>query len=133
MRRSKNAAPGRLVVSGLFALITLLLALAVIPGETAQAQANSNGRSELILTNLPPRGSKAYKHLLGLAGKEANGQMLTYTQSEMWSMPTPRIESVIRQGGALGVKMTRLGADWNHILKDPTTPMAMSVAQNTMP
>ena len=132
MRRSKNAAPGRLVGSGLFALITLLLALVVIPGETAQAQANSNGRSELILTNLPPRGSKAYKHLFGLAGKEANGQMLTYTQSEMWSMPTPRIESVIRQGEALGVKVTRLRADWNHILKDPTTPMAMSVAQDTM-
>ena len=75
MRRSKNAAPGRLVGSRLFALTTLLLALAVIRGETAQAQANSNGRSELILTNLPPRGSKAYKHLFGLAGKEANGQM----------------------------------------------------------
>ena len=95
-----------------------LLASAISAGRPGLAQdAKSDGRSELILSNLPPKGSKAYKDLLGRAGKDANGQVLGFTQSEMWSMPTSRIEDVIRQGETLGVKMTRLGADWNQVLK----------------
>jgi len=70
--------------------------------------------------------------LLGLAGKTANGQVLGFTQSEMWSMPTARIEDVIRHGETLGVKMTRLSADWNQVLKAPTAPMAMSPPQEAM-
>ena len=47
-----------------------------------------DGRSELILSNVPPMTSTAYKHLLGLPGKAANGQVLGFTQSEVWSMPS---------------------------------------------
>jgi hypothetical protein len=132
MRPSRNAA--RVLVSrGFFAVVMVVLASDVIPGWPALAQdAKSNNRSELVLTDLPPRDSKAYKHLLGLAGKQASGQVLRYTQSEVWSMPSQRIEGVIRQGAALGVKISRLGADWNHILKSPSAPMAMSDAQHTM-
>jgi hypothetical protein len=85
-----------------------------------------------VLTNLPPKGSKAYKDLFDLAGKEANGQVLRFTQSELWSMPSSRIEAVMKQGQGLGVKMTRLTADWNHILKPPSAPMQMSHAQETI-
>jgi hypothetical protein len=131
---STHTAPGRAVRFGLFALITWLLASAVVADRPALAQATQggDGRSELVLSNLPPRGSKAYKNLLGLAGKQANGQVLGFTQSEMWSMPSPRIDSVIRHGEALGVKITKLGADWNQILKAPNAPMAMSGPQETM-
>jgi Metallo-peptidase family M12 len=133
MHTSKIAVLDRFVGFCLMAMATLLLVSAVTPVWPVLAQdAKSNVRSELILTDLPPRGSRAYKHLLGLAGKQANGQVLGFTQSEMWSMPASRIESVIRRGEVLGVKMTRLGADWNQVLKDPSAPMAMSVAQETM-
>jgi hypothetical protein len=116
-----------------FFLAVLSLASVVLTDRVAFGQeAKDDGRSELILTNLPPRRSKAYKDLRGLAGKEANGQVLGFTQSEMWSMPSSRIEGVIRQGEALGVKMTRLSADWNQILKAPSTPMATSGSQETL-
>ena len=114
-------------------LVAALLASAISAVRPGLAQdAKSEGRSELILQNLPPKGSKAYNDLLGRAGKTANGQVLGFTQSEMWSMPTSRIEDVIRQGEALGVKMTRLGTDWNQVLKRPSAPMAMSPSQEAM-
>src|SRR4029077_5524275 len=114
-------------------LVFTFLTLAVAVGRPAVGQdARNVGRSELILSNLPPKGSKAYNDLLGRAGKTANGQVLGFTQSEMWSMPTSRIEDVIRQGEALGVKMTRLGTDWNQVLKRPSAPMAMSPSQEAM-
>src|SRR5262249_57028338 len=87
---------------------------------------------EIVLSTPPPRGAKGYNALLGLAGKTANGQILGFTQSEVWSMPQSRIDIVIRQGEALGVKTTRLGADWNEILKAASAPMAMSDSQRTM-
>ena len=114
-------------------LVAALLASAISAVRPGLAQdAKSEGRSELMLQKLPPRGSKAYNDLLGRAGKTANGQVLGFTQSEMWSMPTSRIEDVIRQGEALGVKMTRLGTDWNQVLKRPSAPMAMSPSQEAM-
>ena len=69
--------------SGRFALLGLLaaaaLSVAEVPATLAQG-AKKEARAELILSNLPPKGSKAYKDLLGLAGKEAKGQVLTFTK-----------------------------------------------------
>jgi hypothetical protein len=110
MRPSRNAARD-LVGRGCIAVVTVVLASDIIPWPALAQDAKSNNRSELVLTDLPPRGSKAYKHLLGLAGKQASGQLVRYTQSEVWLMPSQRIEGVIRQGAALGVKISRLGAD----------------------
>jgi metallopeptidase family M12-like protein len=114
---------------GFFMLVAQALAAIALGAPAALAQ---EVRSEIVLTNLPPRNSKAYKDLIGLAGKTANGQILTLSQSEVWSMPTPLIEGVIRKGETLGVRMTRLGADWNEILKPPSAPMPMSGSQETM-
>jgi hypothetical protein len=107
-------------------------ALAQQKAKQDKPERTSEGRSEIILTNLPPKNTKAYKDLLGLAGKTANGQVLTYSGAEMWAMPDSRIDRVIRAGQSLGVKTTRLGADWNHILKAPQAPMPMSAAQSSM-
>ena len=114
---------------GWLMLATQLLAVLAFCAPPVLAQ---EGRSELVLSNLPPRNSKAYKDLIGLAGKTANGQILGLSQSEVWSMPTPLIEGVIRRGETMGVKMTRLGADWNEILKPPSAPMPMSGSQESM-
>ena len=111
-----------------------LLAAAILPIGPGLAQTGDRGaqRGEVVLSNLPPRGSKAYNALLALAGSTANGQVLGFTKSEVWSMPESRIDSVVRRGAALGVKTTRLGGDWNHILKAPSAPMVMSDKQETM-
>jgi hypothetical protein len=114
-------------------LLAVLVGIGVGAERPAWAQpASGEERGELVLTNLPPRTSKAYKDLLGLAGKTANGQVLTLTQAEVWSMPSARIDGVIRQGEALGVRTLRLGADWNQILKPPSAPMPMSGTQQSM-
>ena len=121
--------------SGRFALLGLLaaaaLSVAEVPATLAQG-AKKEARAELILSNLPPKGSKAYRDLLRLAGKEAKGQVLTFSQAEMWSMPKSRIDDVIRNGATLGVKTTTLGADWNHVLKTPSAPMPMTGEQESM-
>jgi hypothetical protein len=83
----------------------------------------------VILSNLPPRGSRAHKDLLGLAGKEAKVQALGFSQSEMWSMPRSRIDDVLRRGEHLGVKAIKLGTDWNHVLKPPSGQVSMTGAQ----
>jgi hypothetical protein len=115
----------------LAAVVISIAAGPVVPPALSQ-DTKKEGRGELILTNLPPKGSKAYKDLLGLAGKTARGQVLTYSESEMWSMPQDRLDVVIRQGERLGVKTTKLGDDWNHVLKAPSAPMPMSGPQESM-
>src|SRR5262249_26816136 len=116
MRISPSTTPIGCGRFGFPVLVSSLLVWGALADRAAQAQdAGSDGRSELVLSNLPAHGSKAYRDLLGLAGKTANGQVLGFTRSEVWSMPSARIESVIRQGAALGVQTTKLGSDWNQI------------------
>jgi Metallo-peptidase family M12 len=119
------------------AVLALLLVgapLLLAPAALAQATKNAKGgqRGEIILTNLPPRGSKAYNALLGLAGKTARGEILTLSKAEMWQMPEDRISEVMRSGAAKGVKITKLGADYNQVLKAPSAPMKMTSAQESM-
>src|SRR5215471_9369162 len=96
----------------LYALAMLLLGSGVCDWPAHAQDAKSEGRAQLILSNLPPKKSQAYKDLLALAGKDVNGQLLGFTKSEMWSMPSSRIESVLRKGETLGVRMVRLAPDW---------------------
>ena len=124
----KVAALGALSV----AMILSIVAWSSFAPPARAQEAKSVGRGKLILTNLPPRGSKAYKDLLRLAGKEAKGQVLNLTQAEMWSMPENKIDGVVRQGASMGVKITKLGADWNHVLKSPGAPMAMNSLQQSI-
>lgn len=64
-------------------LANLCIATAALVIWGAHAQDSKEAWAELILTNLPARGSHAYKNLLALAGKEAWGQIQPYTQSEV--------------------------------------------------
>jgi hypothetical protein len=117
---------------GLYALAMSLLGSGVCDWPAHAQDAQSEGRAQLILSNLPPKKSQAYKDLLALAGKDVNGQVLGFTKSEMWSMPSSRIESVVRKGETLGVTMVRLASDWNQILKSQTAPSALSGAQEAV-
>jgi hypothetical protein len=117
---------------GLYALAMLLLGSGVSDWPAHAQDAKSEGRAQLILSNLPPKNSQAYKDLLALAGKDVNGQLLGFTKSEMWSMQSSRVESVVRKGETLGVKMVRLAPDWNQILTSQTAPIALSSAQEAV-
>ena len=130
--RARQTCSAKLTRSAKLGWLTLAaLLVAVGAGGVTPAQAQEE-RSELVLSNLPPRGSRTYKELLGVAGKTANGQVLHLSQSEVWSMPTSRIESVIRRGESLGVKMTKLGTDWNEILKPSSVPIPFTGPQQEM-
>ena len=128
--------PVRVLSSCARRLVVVLVGSAILaaaPAPTVLAQnAKNDDRAELILSNLPPKGSKAYNALLRLAGKEAKGQVLGFTKAEMWSMPKARAESVMREGAARGVKTTMLGEDWNQVLKAPAGPVPMTGAQAPM-
>jgi hypothetical protein len=124
----------RFPLLGVYLLALLSFGSAVVGAQTACAEGRTNEarRSELILTNLPPKGSRAYNDLLALAGKDVYGQVLGFTKSEVWSLPSSRVESVTRQGERVGVYIARPGRHWNQILNAPVTPVAMSSAQETL-
>jgi hypothetical protein len=117
---------------GLYALAMSLLGSGVCDWAAHAQDAQSESRAQLILSNLPPKKSQAYKDLLALAGKDVNGQVLGFTKSEMWSMPSSRIESVLRKGESLGVTMVRLAPDWNQILTSQTAPISLSSVQEAV-
>src|SRR6516165_3773266 len=114
--------------SARFVVIAVLAAGAFAAHSLAQ-DLPSDRRVKVILSNLPPRGSRAHKELLGLAGNQAKIQVLGFSQSEMWSMPRSRMDDVLRRGEHLGVTAIKLGADWNHVLKPPSGQVSMTGAQ----
>jgi hypothetical protein len=87
--------------------------LALLTAGTALAA--DSAAVELILSNLPPKGSEAYNELVTLAGKEATHQLLPMTQSEMWSVPKQNVDAVKKGAAGRGAGAYELGADWNQV------------------
>jgi hypothetical protein len=100
-----------------------VIALALLTAGTASAaeldlaQKGKNARVELILSNLPAKGSKAYDELVVLAGKGATRQLLPMTQSEIWSTPKRNADAVKKGAAARGVGVYELDADWNEVFR----------------
>jgi hypothetical protein len=116
-----------------FSRHALAAAAFAMPFFTAPAlTADDANRVELIMENLPPAASKDYKALRGVAGPQAKGQALTMTKAEMWSVPPERVEELFRAALLKGVKITRLGSDWNHMFKSAPQASPMSDAQKSM-
>lgn len=94
-----------------------------------------NERAGLVMSNLPPAGSKDYDTLDKLAGKSA-GQTLTQTlamtKSEMWSVPASRLDALLAAASAQGVIVTRLDAAWNHTLAPMPEGAGMTAGQKAM-
>jgi hypothetical protein len=95
--------------------LALLSAAAALAAEFDLAQKKKNAAVELLLSNLPAKGSKGYNELVTLSGKEATHQLLSMTQSEIWSMPKQNADAVKKGAAARGVGAHQLGADWNHV------------------
>lgn len=104
----------KLVAAGCLAI------LAIFP---LQAQ-KADDRVELIMQNLPPRGTQEYKALLRHAG-EAKGQVLHLTKCEMWSVRRSRVEALKKAAAAKNVTVRVLDESWNEVFKpmDSGAPM----------
>jgi hypothetical protein len=129
---SQQCSVGRVDGSGLVLALVLALAVPLVtglpPAQAAGKDKKDDGRGEVILSNLPPEGSSAYKELLRIAGQKAKGQILKLTQSEVWKVPRSLIGKVKAHCEKTGVDITPVPPDWNQILKPPPQ-LSMTNAQ----
>ena len=120
---SHQSWPSRAARSGwspalILALVGLLVP-AALPAQAAGKDKKDDDRGEVILSNLPAKGTSAYKELLRIAGSKAKGQILSLTKSEVWKVPKSLIGRVKAHCEKTGVDIIPVQADWNQILKAP--------------
>jgi hypothetical protein len=85
-----------------------------------------------VIVTGPPRQSSRLRTLLSkLLGKDKR-EKLAATQAEVWTVPQSRLGRLKLRFKALGVKVTQLREDWNHILKRQQGPQAMTPAQEAI-
>jgi len=119
--------------------LALSAALSVQIGAASPAAAQggppgprSEGASEkVIITPTPQQGSRLRAALAKLLGKDER-QKLGATKSEVWTVPVSRVERLKARFKELGLKVTQLREDWNHILRRQQGPLAMTPAQEAM-
>ncbi|NJO32968.1 MAG: hypothetical protein HC869_07290 [Rhodospirillales bacterium] len=87
--------------------------------KNAQAQGPTD---TVIISKMPKRKGPIYTLLRKLFCK-SNGAVTGASNSEMWSVPQGQTSRVSRRLEALGMKVTRLREDWNHILKRHRGPI----------
>jgi hypothetical protein len=122
---------GRALGLTLTAGLLLLTALAAAPALAQAPEPATAGNEKVIITPPPQPGSRlraALARLLGKAEREALGK----TKSEVWTVPQARVERLKARFKELGLKVTQLREDWNHILKRQQGPLAMTPAQEAM-
>lgn len=124
-------ARGSFMHVGTLVWMSILLCASLGPA-LAQVPAGGDERVEVISSKLPPRETPAYKRLLSLAGKSARGQLLTHSRAEMWSMPADRLHAVMAEAEKLGVRVVKLGPDWNSVLMPHGKDAAMTASQEAM-
>jgi hypothetical protein len=94
-----------------------LLGLLGLAAGPAWPQAQTQEQDvRMIMSKLPPRTSLTYRILRKRAGKAAT-QVLALTKAEIWSVPPGRVASVKATAARLGVSVSELPADWNHLFR----------------
>jgi len=109
---------------GLFSVVWLFGAQALAqtnpaPPEPPAADkgAPAQGTSEtVIISNMPERKGVIYNFLKRLFCRN-NGAVTGAANSEVWSVPQGQTGRVSRWLESLGMKVTRLREDWNHLMK----------------
>jgi hypothetical protein len=116
----------------------LLVLLLMLPGAGAALAQGGTGKSEtarpekgsqaptdmVIISNMPERKGPIYNLLKKLFCRN-NGAVTGAANSEVWSVPQAQTSRVSKWLEGLGMKVTKLREDWNHILKGhagPVTP-----------
>jgi peptidyl-Asp metalloendopeptidase len=93
--------------------------------ETARPEKGSQAPTDtVIISNMPERKGPIYALLKKLFCRN-NGAVTGSANSEVWSVPQQQTSRVTKWLQRLGMKVTQLREDWNHILKrhqGPVTP-----------
>jgi peptidyl-Asp metalloendopeptidase len=117
-----------------FALLAVSLVAASVPDAFAQsppAQKQKDAAEStrvpepvdtVIISKMPERKGPIYALLKKLFCKN-NGAVTGISNSEVWSMPQGQTGPIAKRLEALGMKVTKLREDWNHILKRHDGPM----------
>src|SRR5262245_64228888 len=108
----------RLLAAEAVGLALAALLLNALPAAPALAQdaGPPQAANEKVIITPPPQGSRlraALSKLLGRDKREALGN----TKSEVWTVPQARLEGLKARFKELGLKVTQLREDWNHILR----------------
>jgi len=127
VRSSRRAVP----LAG-FALLTLSLIASSVSVAAAQSATTRKDADKsmqapeptdtVIISKMPERKGPIYALLKKLFCKN-NGAVTGISNSEVWSMPQKQTSGVSKRLEALGMKVTKLREDWNHILKQHVGPM----------
>ena len=112
-------------------LVGLCLVALAPTGASAQgapAAKETTDTDRLIVTNVPAQGSRLHRLLARLIGG-VKKRVLGMTRSEVWHVPKAKSQRLAERLAKLGIKVTKLREDWNHILKRYAHPFAMSRRQ----
>ncbi len=71
--------------------------------------------TSMVIWNLPPKDSPAYKYLRDIAGV-VGGEELARSNAEMWLLEPFRAEMLRHAGGEQGVQMIELGKSYNELM-----------------
>src|SRR5262245_12414278 len=98
------------------ALAALLLNALPTPPALAQDAGPPQAANEKVIITPPQQGSRLRAALSKLLGKDKR-EALGNTKSEVWTVPQARLEGLKARFKQLGLKVTQLREDWNHILR----------------
>jgi hypothetical protein len=114
---------------------TSILLVTVTAGVWAQSGASGTkpdaATEMVIISNPPEQGSRLHGLLAKLLGKPS-GECLGATQSEVWPVRDFIKQRVQYRLNQLGLKVTQLRENWNHILSRHGLPDTMSPVQEDM-
>ena len=106
----------------------LTYGLAAMPA-LAQGTGSAAPPAEKVIVSPPPQqGSRLRAALSKLLGKDQR-ERLGSSKSEVWTVPQARVEKLKARFKELGLKVTQLREDWNHILQRQQGPLTMTPAQ----
>ena len=88
-----------------------------------EAGAPEAGSDRLIISNVQERKGPIRRLFAKIVGK-AKRRFLANTGGEVWSVPPSELHRLSERLTKLGMKVTKLGADFNHILKRRFRPMS---------
>jgi hypothetical protein len=106
-----------------------LLALSIMASAaTAQTtsgaeQAGDAGHEKIIISNMSEERKRPIRDLFRRLVGKVKRRAQSMTNSEVWSVPPAEKQRLSQRLAKLGVKVTTLGADFNHLLKRRFRPM----------
>jgi hypothetical protein len=109
-------------------VVSLAAADATGQGTPAPDAEKAVGTDRLIISQMPEKGSRLHRLISRLIGR-AKKRVLGLTRSEVWHVPKAQSQRLTERLVNLGIKVTKLREDWNHILTRHSHPFTMNRRQ----